>query len=111
MPSWRSDSGKLLDAMVGSALVSAVSVAVAVKYGLDGSWYAAVGWAALALIVTPFLVSHVWARHKFRPMERGAFEILEATENIRPGDLAGKNSNEIIELVEKRQRGGSPRPR
>jgi hypothetical protein len=109
MPSWRSDSGKLLDAIVGSTLVSAVGVAAAVKYGLDGSWYAAM--AALAFIVTAFIVSHVWAKHKLRPMERHAIEILEATENIRPGDLAGKNSNEIIELIEKIQRGDSPRPR
>jgi hypothetical protein len=108
MPSWRSDSGKLLDAIVGSTLVSAAGVAVAVKYGLNGSWYAAIGCAALALIVTPFIVSLFWARHTLRPMARHAIEILAATEKLRPGDLTGKAQNEIIELIDNIRREDSP---
>jgi hypothetical protein len=47
--------------------IFAMGVAVYIKYGLDGSWYLAIGCAAIVFIATPFIISHVWGMYNVRP--------------------------------------------
>jgi hypothetical protein len=44
-----------------AAFVLAVTLAIYVKYGLEGSWYAAIALAVIVYIPTPFILSRVWA--------------------------------------------------
>jgi uncharacterized membrane protein YhfC len=60
-----------------TAFIFAVGVAAWVKYGLDGSWYAAIGWAALVFFLTPFILSRVLGTYILRRMERQASELLQ----------------------------------
>jgi hypothetical protein len=60
-----------------SAFILAVVVAAYAKYGFGTNWYLAVGLAALVFILTPFVVSRVWAIYHIRRMERAAERIAD----------------------------------
>jgi uncharacterized membrane protein len=68
------------------AFIFAVGVAAWVKYGLDSSWYAAIGWAALVFFLTPFIITRVWGIYKLRYMERHATELIEKIRRGEPLD-------------------------
>ena len=53
-----------------TAFALAVSVAAWTRYGLETSWYAALGWALLVFMLVPFVVSRMLARYLFRRLER-----------------------------------------
>jgi hypothetical protein len=74
------------------AFIFAVGVAACIKYGLDSSWYAAIGWAALAFILTPYIITRVWGIYKLHYTERHANELIE---KIRRGEpqTDSQNSN------------------
>jgi Na+/H+ antiporter NhaD/arsenite permease-like protein len=59
------------------AFIFAVGVAVWIRYGLDRDWYSVIGWAALVLFITPFVVSRVLGTYILRRTERQAMEIVE----------------------------------
>jgi len=67
----------ILDSTV---FVVAVGVAAGARYGLETSWSAAVGWAALVFLLIPFVVSRLWARYLLRRMGRAAVAIQRALE-------------------------------
>jgi hypothetical protein len=54
----------------GSAFILAVAVGAYLRYGLEASWYAAIGVAVLIFIATPFVLSRVLAIYLIRRMER-----------------------------------------
>jgi hypothetical protein len=51
------------------------AVAAYMKYGLETSWYAAIGIAALIFIIMPFILSRIAAIYLIRRMERVAKQI------------------------------------
>ena len=58
-----------------AAFVLAVAIALCIRYGLEWSWYTAVGVAVIVFILTPFIVSRMWAKRIVRRMERVAKEL------------------------------------
>jgi hypothetical protein len=53
-----------------TAFALAVGVAAWTRYGLETSWYAALGCALLVFLLVPFVVSRMLARYLFRRLER-----------------------------------------
>lgn len=70
----------------------ALGVGAYVRYGIDGSWFAAIGVGVVIFIVMPFIISRVWATYLIRRMERrisdGSIErrVDEVVEKYRHGE-------------------------
>jgi hypothetical protein len=58
----------------------ALGVAAWMKFSLDSAWWAAVGVGLLVFVVTPFIVSRVWAKYLLKRMERAASETDRKTD-------------------------------
>jgi hypothetical protein len=56
----------------GFSLVVAASLGLWVKYELEATWYAAIGVAALAFVMLPFIITRLWALYLMRRIERTA---------------------------------------
>jgi hypothetical protein len=59
----------------GFAFILALAVGAYLRYGLEASWYAAIGMAALLFIATPFALSRMLAIYLIRRMERATRRI------------------------------------
>jgi hypothetical protein len=62
--SWR----RVIDSTLTFLL--AVGVSVWIRYGLESSWYLAIGCAVIVFVLTPFIVSRVLGTYILRRMER-----------------------------------------
>jgi hypothetical protein len=52
------------------SFIIAVGVGTFIRYGIEGSWLAAIGIGIVIFLVAPFLVSRLWAKYLIARMER-----------------------------------------
>jgi hypothetical protein len=90
------------------AFILAVGVAAWMRYGLDLAWWTSLLVGAIVFIITPFLVSRVWAKRVLRRMERAALKIEQEGIQafLEPEDIQellkkGVSKEDIQKLLEK----------
>jgi hypothetical protein len=52
------------------SFIVALGVGAYIRYGIDGSWFTAIGFGVVIFILMPFIVSRVWGKYLTRRMER-----------------------------------------
>ena len=61
------------------SFIVALVVGACIRYGIDSSWFTAIGAGVVIFILTPFVVSGVRARYLFRRIER---EVVEKHQSV-----------------------------
>ena len=56
------------------SFIVALVVGACIRYGIDSSWFTAIGVGVVIFILTPFVVSGVRARYLIRRIEREVVE-------------------------------------
>ena len=67
-----------------TAFALAIGVAAWTRYGLETSWYAALGWAVLVFLLVPFVVSRMLVRYIFRRLERVQQQLYVSPRETNP---------------------------
>jgi hypothetical protein len=61
------------------SFIVALGVGACIRYGIDSSWFTAIGVGIVIFILTPFIVSGVRAKYLFSRIER---EVVEKYQRV-----------------------------
>ena len=61
------------------SFIVALGVGACIRYGIDSSWFTAIGVGVVIFILTPFIVSGVRAKYLFSRIER---EVVEKYQRV-----------------------------